>query len=215
MTDRQTTHAPGCWSWGQRHYECALREIETLQAEVKKLRADLMESDEIREKLGHLLTRTAAALKGEPPAGVWHSWHDLPEKATQLAEALKKVAQSLEWHAHGRCRGFDDEAPLPTNEAVELAEQTLAKVRAEQLAEDDAWCAECGVKLENVRPGKHQHPTCSQAALQRPAAVAQPLTDEALLQQALKALEQGAWDTLCGRNAVAAIRERLEQDEQA
>lgn len=105
-------------------------EIEALRAEVKRLRADLMESDEIREKLGHLLTRTAAALKGEPPAGVWHSWHDLPEKAVQLAEALKKVAQSLEWYAHGRCRGFDDEAPLPTNEAVELAERTLAKVRA-------------------------------------------------------------------------------------
>ena len=47
------------------------------------------------------------------------------------------------------------------------------------LAEDDAWCAECGVKLENVRPGKHQHPTCSQA---------QPLTDEVLLRQALDAL---------------------------
>lgn len=29
--------------------------------------------------------------------------------------------------------------------------------------EDAAWCAECGVKLENVRPGKHQHPLCSQA----------------------------------------------------
>lgn len=29
--------------------------------------------------------------------------------------------------------------------------------------EDDAWCAECGVKLEPVRPGKHQHPICSQA----------------------------------------------------
>ncbi len=123
MTDRQITHAADCWSWGPKHYECAVREIEAL-------RADLAESDEIREKLGHLLTRTAAALKGEPPAGVWHSWHDLPEKAAQLAEALKKVAQSLEWYAHGRCRGFDDEAPLPTNEAVELAERTLAKVRA-------------------------------------------------------------------------------------
>ncbi len=27
MTDRQTTHAPGCWSWGPRHYECALGQI--------------------------------------------------------------------------------------------------------------------------------------------------------------------------------------------
>jgi septal ring factor EnvC (AmiA/AmiB activator) len=66
-------------------------EIEGLRAEVERLRTDLMESDEIREKLGHLLTRTAAALKGEPPEGVWHSWHDLPEKATQLAEALREL----------------------------------------------------------------------------------------------------------------------------
>ena len=35
--------------------------------------------------------------------------------------------------------------------------------------------------------------------------------DEALLRQALEALERGAWDALRGRNAAAAIRERLEE----
>ena len=80
-----------------------------------------------------------------------------------------------------------------------------AEDRAEQLAEDAAWCAECGVKLEIVRPGKHQHPTCSQA---------QPLTDEALLRQALEALE-----LRCGTNAderkelIPALRERLGEKE--
>ena len=44
-------------------------------------------------------------------------------------------------------------------------------------------------------------------------AVGQIERDEALLRQALEALEQGAWDTLRGRNAAAAIRERLEQKE--
>lgn len=73
-----------------------------------------------------------------------------------------------------------------------------AEERAEQLAEDDAWCAECGAKLENVRPGKHQHPTCSQA---------QPLTDEALLRQALEALDSGHPDIQL-RTAIA-LRERL------
>ena len=27
MTDRQSTHAPVCWSWGPRHYECAVERI--------------------------------------------------------------------------------------------------------------------------------------------------------------------------------------------
>lgn len=70
-------------------------ENERLLAEVERLRADLMESDEIREKLRHLLTRTAAALKGEPPEGVWHSWHDLPERAERLKEALEDIRSRL------------------------------------------------------------------------------------------------------------------------
>lgn len=86
---RASTHADDCWDWGHGHYECAVRKI-------KALRADLVESDEIREKLGRLLTHTAAALKGEPPAGVWHSWHDLPEQATQLVAALRKLEERVQ-----------------------------------------------------------------------------------------------------------------------
>ena len=32
MTDRQTTHADDCWSWGPAHYECAVGQIERDEA---------------------------------------------------------------------------------------------------------------------------------------------------------------------------------------
>ena len=28
MSDHKITHAPGCWGWGPRHYECAVGQIE-------------------------------------------------------------------------------------------------------------------------------------------------------------------------------------------
>jgi hypothetical protein len=31
-TDHQTTHAPGCWGWGQKHYECAVGQIKRDEA---------------------------------------------------------------------------------------------------------------------------------------------------------------------------------------
>ena len=32
MTDHQTTHAPGCWDWGLKHYECAVGQTERDEA---------------------------------------------------------------------------------------------------------------------------------------------------------------------------------------
>jgi hypothetical protein len=51
MTDIQFTHAPSCWNWGPRHYECALREIELLVAECKRVSAAKGEAETRAERL--------------------------------------------------------------------------------------------------------------------------------------------------------------------
>lgn len=74
-----------------------------------------------------VITETDTYKVDAPPRAQCIANARLIAAAPELLEALKKVAQSLDWHAHGCCRGIDDDGPLPTNEAVELAKRTIAK----------------------------------------------------------------------------------------
>lgn len=68
---------------------------------------------------------------------------------------------------------------------------------------------------ENARAWANEIDTRQRAAAELRRLHVQAAQDEALLRQALEALERGAWDTLSGRNAAFAIRERLGLEQEA
>jgi hypothetical protein len=58
MTDRQSTHADDCWSWGPKHYECAVRELEErAQRHEALLRQALEALEEARNALYEALAK--------------------------------------------------------------------------------------------------------------------------------------------------------------
>ena len=74
MTDRQTTHAQGCWGWGPKHYECAVGKIKEL----------LEERDALREVLQVLVNWT-------PSADVYRRMGFNPEVPMRAHDAAKAI----------------------------------------------------------------------------------------------------------------------------
>lgn len=61
-------------------------------AELRRLHAESLEAEALREKMSDILRRTANALKGEPDELTLHSWHDLPEVAMTLRYEVDAMA---------------------------------------------------------------------------------------------------------------------------
>lgn len=59
-------------------------EADRLRQEVRRLRAELDESDQLRDRMTQLLRDTAAGLKGAPEPLQLHDWSDLPAVAVRL-----------------------------------------------------------------------------------------------------------------------------------
>lgn len=74
----------------------ALYAAELLRAELLRMRDELDEGNQLRDRMGRLLTGVANALKGDPPPLVWHDWSDLPDVAKKVATAAAEKSQEQE-----------------------------------------------------------------------------------------------------------------------
>lgn len=66
--------------------------IESPEKTVAELRAELDESEALRERMAELLTGVAHALKGDPGPLRMHDWSDLPKVAAETAKRAAKLA---------------------------------------------------------------------------------------------------------------------------
>jgi hypothetical protein len=72
-----------CDSWLET-VERLTTELAQARVEVERLHEEVEESDAVRTRMADLLTRTANALKGDPPPLTQHDWSDLPEVAARI-----------------------------------------------------------------------------------------------------------------------------------
>lgn len=84
--------------------------------EIQRLTDELREGDELRERLGDLLRRTAVALRGpEPPLTLW-SWHDLPERAAAAVAAIDVMQRAAFMAADPERHNVRAKPALPVQE---------------------------------------------------------------------------------------------------
>lgn len=66
------------------------------------------DEDIVRMRMSDILHRTANAVHGGPLENGWWSWHDLPELADGLYQAVKRVREKHADDGTGHCKTCGD-----------------------------------------------------------------------------------------------------------
>jgi hypothetical protein len=140
MTDSEAAAWTRGHAVGQRELKAAEQRWQVERAELK---AEVEECDRLRERMGELLTATAAALRGQPAPLTLYDWSSIPDRTAAVVNALCGATEyAIELRAEIERLRADAERYRSVVQSVAVTE--LHKLPSG----DECICTRCELALE-------------------------------------------------------------------